>query len=227
MGSREPVRTVRPETPAPSRGRPRDADVDRRIVEAARQVYTDRGWAGFNFDIVAKTAGASKDAIYRRYESRMQLLIAALYVPTATPRFAPDGTLRDRLVQIARDVLNSWVDPNGLLVFRIFVEAASNPDLLEAYHHQAAFPHVRRMRDTIRQAIADGTLSDIDNSTAFIDALIGGLMMHVLATPPNLREAMLDKSETYLTGYVDLLLRGAGYQPENHADNHTAVTPKT
>ncbi|WP_216893668.1 hypothetical protein [Nocardia alni] len=40
-GAREPVHTVRPETPAQGRGRPRDADVDRRIIEAVRQVYTD------------------------------------------------------------------------------------------------------------------------------------------------------------------------------------------
>ena len=63
----------------PLRGRPRDADVDRKIIEAARRIYAERGWAGFNFGAVCKAAGVSKDAMYRRYSSREELLEVALH----------------------------------------------------------------------------------------------------------------------------------------------------
>ena len=65
----------------PRRGRRRDADVDRRILDVARAVYAERGWAGFNFDVVAHQARVSKDAIYRRYTSRIDLLLSTMAHP--------------------------------------------------------------------------------------------------------------------------------------------------
>lgn len=41
-------------------GRPRDPDVDRRIIEAALQVFGLSGWSGFSMEAVARTAGVGK-----------------------------------------------------------------------------------------------------------------------------------------------------------------------
>lgn len=198
---------------AAPRGRPRDADVDHRILEAARDIYLHRGWSGFNFDVVAKAASVSKDAIYRRYQSRQQLLLKSLRVrPGFEEDPGHDRGLRSLLIQVATENLDRWLDPEGFLLLRVFVESASNPELGEAYHAEVALVHIRHLRQVVRHAIDDGTLTSIASPTAFIDALLGGLLMHVIATPPDLREQMKAKAGEFVVEHVDLLLRGAGYR---------------
>jgi AcrR family transcriptional regulator len=198
---------------AAPRGRPRDVEVDHRILSAGRHIYLHRGWSGFNFDVVAKAAGVSKDAIYRRYRSRRQLLVASLNTGGGFPSDLAQGSdLRAALIHVARECLDRWLDPEGFLLLRVFVESASNPELAEAYHGQVALVHVRYRRHAVRQAIDDGRLASIAGPTAFIDALLGGLLMHVIATPPDLREQMKAKADRFVVDHVDLLLRGAGYR---------------
>ena len=51
-------------------GRRRDPELDERVLEAALTVYARQGWAGFNFDAVAREAGCGRPALYRRWQSK-------------------------------------------------------------------------------------------------------------------------------------------------------------
>ncbi|WP_161925744.1 TetR/AcrR family transcriptional regulator [Gordonia crocea] len=195
----------------PSRGRPRDADVDRKIIEAARSVYGERGWAGFSFGAVCRAAGVSKDAMYRRYASREDLLVAALHEEPIPINFDADADLRDQLIEIASLTLAAFASPEGMIPFRAFVDAATNPEVGELYYQQVAVAHVRYMYDLTNRAITEGRFSAIDRPTAFIDGLLGGLIMHVLATPPDKRSKMVAHADDFVRDHVDLILRGAGY----------------
>jgi AcrR family transcriptional regulator len=194
------------------RGRRRDADVDRRILDVARAVYAERGWAGFNFDVVAHQARVSKDAIYRRYASKIDLLLSTMaraadeHVPVV-----PQDDIRAYLISAANRYLEDYVSGNGLNSLRIFVEAPQNPELLEAFHRERAAPVVVQTRAAIRGAMEAGLLPDATSPTAVLDAILGGVVMHMLATPPDLRAKMLASSRDYLVGLVDLVLRGCGF----------------
>ncbi|GAB92350.1 TetR/AcrR family transcriptional regulator [Gordonia rhizosphera] len=194
------------------RGRPRDADVDHRVMDAARTIYRERGWAGFNFGAIAKAARVSKDSLYRRFDSREDLLVAALTVPPADVQLDGHGDIRGRLIAMAAETLAGFALPDGMIMFRVFVESASNPELRDVYHSQVALPHIKNVRRAVSEAIADGTLPEITNPTVFIDALLGGLVMHVMVTPAHLRDQMMEKSDQFVRDHVDLLLRGAGYR---------------
>jgi AcrR family transcriptional regulator len=194
------------------RGRRRDADVDRRILSVARAVYAERGWAGFNFDVIAHQARVSKDAIYRRYTSKIDLLLstmaraAAEHVPVV-----PQADTRAYLIAAANRYLEDFVSGHGLNSLRIFVEAPQNPELLEAFHRERAAPVVVQTRAAIRAAIDAGLLPNVTSPTAVLDAILGGVVMHVLATPPELREKMLASARDYVVELVDLVLSGCGY----------------
>jgi hypothetical protein len=56
-----------------------------------------------------------------------------------------------------------------------------------------------------------GQLPAATSSTAVLDAIFGGVVMHLLATPPELRDKMLAGAHGYLVDLVDLVLRGCGY----------------
>ena len=195
------------------RGRPRDADVDHRILEAARDIYLHRGWSGFNFDVVAKAASVSKDAIYRRYTSKTELLLATMaraavdHVPVV-----PQDDIREYLIAAAHRYFDDYVSGNGVNTLRIFVEAPQNPELLEAFHTERAAPVVVQTRAAIRAAMDAGLLPAATSPTAVLDGILGGVVMHLLATPPELRDKMLAGAHQYLVELVDLVLRGCGYQ---------------
>ncbi|WP_405181845.1 TetR/AcrR family transcriptional regulator [Nocardia sp. NBC_01377] len=192
-------------------GRPRDADVDRRIIESARSVYGERGWSGFNFRAVALHAGVSKDALYRRFESRAALLLAALTVPVARIDFEQYPDLRERLITLAKDTLAWWSEPDGIITFRLVVDSASIPEIRDIYYHNVLKPHRAYLRDWIQSVITRGRLTEIRDPTAFIDALMGGMMMRLVTTLPELRGQMATESDTYVRDLVDLLLAGADY----------------
>jgi AcrR family transcriptional regulator len=186
--------------------------VDRRILDVARAVYAERGWAGFNFDVVAHQARVSKDAIYRRYASKVDLLLSAMADSVADPvPPAPDGDIRAFLIAVANRYFDGYVSGNGLNSLRIYVEAPLNPELVEAYHRQRSAPVVTQTRAAIRAAMEAGVLPAATSPTAVLDAIVGGVVMHVLATPPDLKEKMLAGAPGYLVEFVDLVLRGCGY----------------
>jgi AcrR family transcriptional regulator len=194
------------------RGRRRDADVDRRILDVARAVYAERGWAGFNFDVVAHQARVSKDAVYRRYASKIDLLLSTM-ARTAAEHLpvVPQDDIRAYLIAAANRYLEDYVSGNGINSLRIFVEAPQNPELLEAFHRERAAPVVVQTRAAIRAAMEAGLLPYATSPTAVLDAILGGVVMHVLATPPDLSEKMLAGAPGYLAELVDLVLRGCGY----------------
>ena len=66
------------EPDGPLRGRPKSAELDEALLEAACTVLARQGYRGFSFDAVARVAGTTRPAIYRRWANRQDLLLAAL-----------------------------------------------------------------------------------------------------------------------------------------------------
>ncbi|GAA1176549.1 TetR/AcrR family transcriptional regulator [Streptomyces hebeiensis] len=75
------------------------ADVERAILEAARDELRERGYAGVTFEGVARRAATSKPVIYRRYSSRATLVFTALRTHFEDASPTPNtGTLRGDLI---------------------------------------------------------------------------------------------------------------------------------
>lgn len=200
-------------------GRPRDPKVDQRVLAAARQTYAERGWSGFNFDVVARAARVGKDALYRRFDSRGALLVAAMVRGDGDSArehaLTDDASLRDYLIAVGQDYFALYSSPSGFGFLRLWMEQPYNSELMEAFHGQASSPEVSRVRGVIRRAINLGILPRAESPTAMLDGLVGGLLMHILATPPGLRSKMLAAAESYVVQLVDVLLRGVGYDEKS------------
>ena len=66
--ARQPART----------GRPRDAQIDAAALDATATLLEESGYASLSVEEVARRAGTTKPAIYRRWPSRQDLVLAAL-----------------------------------------------------------------------------------------------------------------------------------------------------
>ena len=60
------------------RGRPRDNALDTAITDATKSVLLSDGYAAVNIDRVAKLAGTTRAAIYRRARTRGELVVGLL-----------------------------------------------------------------------------------------------------------------------------------------------------
>src|SRR3982751_4702663 len=69
--------------PKPQRGRPRDPERGRRILEAARRHFSEHGLERANVDAIAADAGVSKMTVYNNFGSKEGLFQAVVRDRTA------------------------------------------------------------------------------------------------------------------------------------------------
>jgi AcrR family transcriptional regulator len=100
--------------PSQGLGRPRQPDIDQRLLAATRELLAEVGYARLTVDAVAGRAGVGKAAIYRRYASRTELIYAALFAdPSLVHRadVVDTGSLAGDLRAEAVDLLSLFGDP--------------------------------------------------------------------------------------------------------------------
>ena len=117
---------------------PREAagEVDERILDAARQVFLERGLEGASIDEIARLAPASKPTIYARFPSKQALLMAVGLRNSAgvVARFesaAPaGGTVEERLASVASNLLRGLLSSDAVDLMRLSAgEARRFPEL--------------------------------------------------------------------------------------------------
>lgn len=143
-------------------GRVRDASIDERVLEVAGQHLADHGFEGMSMAAVARAAGTTRQALYRRWPSKIELAEAVV------------GQLGDPRRELAagRDEPAPFVDPFGDLVVELtdFAAGVSGPGRLrlvgtmlqdttdrsvqERYRAHVVAPRRRRIRSILEQAIA-------------------------------------------------------------------------
>ena len=93
-------------------GRPRNADNDIAILEAATAILFEKGYAGLTIDGVASAAGVSRPTIYRRWASKPELVIAALAHRTGVAIPVPNtGSVRRDLMAVQRHQIREFNNP--------------------------------------------------------------------------------------------------------------------
>ncbi len=68
----------------------RDPAVDRAVLDAARSLLVERGYAATSIDAIATRAGVSRPAIYRRWPSKAHLIAKAVFPDVGSGEAAPD-----------------------------------------------------------------------------------------------------------------------------------------
>ena len=190
---------------ATQHGRPRDPGVDRRVAGAAIALFGEAGWAGFSMEAVAKRAGVGKASIYLRWHSKEDLLVEALRQRVGVIADVDTGTLRDDLIQLARQVLDLYLGTAGRAALRLGLDGAQIPGLagqLDALRRS----EVLAARGIVHRGIRRGEIPASTSVTLLLDTLIGGATIHVQSTPPERWDALREKAASYAEQLVDFLL---------------------
>jgi TetR/AcrR family transcriptional regulator, mexJK operon transcriptional repressor len=116
----------------------------RQIVEAAREVFMEDGFAEASMDEIVRKAGVSKRTLYNYYASKeeifidvMQRQLGLLYEDFGTDRKRSEA-LADQLQRIGIDMLRIANSPETLSLFRITAaEAHRFPKLARQFFEQS------------------------------------------------------------------------------------------
>jgi AcrR family transcriptional regulator len=156
LGERGAVRTGRP---------PRElaGEVEARILEAARRVFLERGFAGASIEEIAGLARAGKPTIYARFPGKDALLAAVVMHKVAANiaeygRHVPTGaTVEDRLVDIGATVLHWVLEADNIGLVRLAIAEASRfPDLASSVHRMAR----ERATEAVARLLGEAAQSD-------------------------------------------------------------------
>jgi AcrR family transcriptional regulator len=71
------------------RGRPRREGADESILEGARLLLSEVGYAALTVDAVAERVGVAKTTVYRRWPTKRELIAAALTATSSSPSDLP------------------------------------------------------------------------------------------------------------------------------------------
>jgi AcrR family transcriptional regulator len=179
--------------------------VDRRIAQAALDVFGDAGWAGFAMETVARRAGVGKASLYLRWSSKEALLTDALTAGLPQVSDVDTGTLPDDLVQLATQMLYLYAGPSSRASLRLPLEAPTIPGVAEHYEAMRT-AQIAAARAIVRRGIDRGELPPTASITLLLDTLTGGAMMHALSTPPDRRAALAKDTAAHARRLVDFLL---------------------
>ena len=195
-------------------GRPRDPDVDRKIAQAALDLFGEAGWAGFAMDTVARRAGVGKASLYLRWNSKEALLTDAVTMRMSRVTDADTGTLRGDLTELAEQMLDLYAGPDSRAAMRLGLEAGAIPGVAEHYEGVRR-SQVLAARAIVRRGIDRGELTPDTPVTLLLDTLAGGAMMHALSTPPDRKDSLTRDIRTHAGQLVSFLLRAVTTQADN------------
>jgi AcrR family transcriptional regulator len=194
-----------PVTPA-APGRPRDPGVDRRIAQAALDLFAEAGWAGFAMETVARRAGVGKASLYLRWSSKEAMLADAVTLRLARAADVDTGTLRGDLVELATQMLDVYGGETGRAALRLGLEAAAIPRVAEHYEEMRQ-AQITAARAIVRRGIDRGELTADTPVTLLLDTLAGGAMVHVMAARPPRPASRAPRTGDYATRLVTFLMR--------------------
>jgi len=189
-------------------GRPRDPQVDQAILTATLELLGEDGFDGLSIEAVAARAGVGKTTVYRRWPSKIPLVVDALTAMKApTVSAVPDDMpTREALVR----AMSGFTKPHEGSAARVLaglVDAMSrNEELADAVRTVLVAERERGLVAVIERGKARGEIRSEVDARVMVDLLGGPVVLRRLITgqPVNQRLAHT---------IVDLVLDGAAPTP--------------
>ncbi|WP_241523502.1 TetR/AcrR family transcriptional regulator [Mycobacterium sp. IEC1808] len=163
------------------RGRPRDTSLDTAIANAAEAVLLSHGYAAINIDRVAKVAGTTRAAIYRRAKTRGELVVGLLVNRFGVDPAPDSGNLKEdlRLVQeLQRAFFNDPVIRIALP--GLLADAHADSDLSDVVFERFMAPRRDSVAAMLGRAAERGEIPLPAQPSVVSDLLTGPLLLRAV-----------------------------------------------
>lgn len=144
-------------------GRPRDPQIDSAVLDATLAVLAQSGYGRLTLEEVARRAGTTKPAIYRRWPNRQRLVLAALGHKLGNPRAPDTGCTLCDLDDCLKLFVAAFRRMPPDVLGPLFADCAGDRELRTAFMTTLFEPPRAAVRETLERAHAQGDLrADVD-----------------------------------------------------------------
>lgn len=191
--------------PKSSPGRPRSQEVHQAILRATLDLLAEVGYHGLSIEAIAKSAGVGKATIYRRYDSKEELIADAIE-HNRPKRIIPDtGSFWADLDSVHNQAAEIDLSPLGRQTVAMIIGLAStNPQFAEIYWKKYVAPRRKAVSVIFDRAKARGELSQTVDTELICDLMTGLLFKSILFQPD-------EPIEAYMRRALNFLLKGDRY----------------
>lgn len=197
--------------PAPKFRRRAEARPDE-VLDAALDLFMEKGFAATRVDDIAKRAGLSKGAIYLYFPSKeaiLEGLVRRAILPVAQSALstldAYEGDPRVIIAMVIRTLGARFSDPRTLAIPKVVLrEVLGFPHLAEMYRREVLDRAIPTIEKLIARGIEQGYLRPVDPELT-VRSIVGPIMLHVV-----------------LAEVFDLMPEG-GFEIEKLIDNHLTI----
>lgn len=164
-----------------ARGRPRDVRVDQSILDAALDLFLEDGFDTMSIESVAERAGVGKTTIYRRWQSKEELVVATIGTLYEGMDIPDTGDVRADLTTVVRHMHGLIQNTKaGRALPRMAGELARGSPLGHAYMRTVLAPRLEAVGAALQRAEDRGDLrSDLDVEIA-VASIVGPMMFLAL-----------------------------------------------
>jgi AcrR family transcriptional regulator len=188
-------------------GRPRDPDISRRCLDAARELYAAGGSSAVTFESVSRQAGVGRPAVYRRWDSAEQLLVTALENFEFGIEIHEFGDVRSELVAFTRGLMDYFASSDGAVVLRLMIEIHQQSPLRRVLGNIAAEKTLHTAEGIIQRGIDRGELRAGVSATMLTGMLSGAALYESMARRQGL--SLSTPGDDYAADLVDFVLSHA------------------
>jgi AcrR family transcriptional regulator len=162
------------------------------LLDAAREVFLERGYANATIDAVVERAGGSKATVYDLFDNKEGLFAALVAEVTEelsglVKNDAQDGKIEDDLRDFGQRYLQILTRPERLALFRLVIgESGRVPEVGDIFYRAGPQVIFQRVADILRSAASRGQvqIEDVEcMAHFFLDALRGHIHLQVLLNP--------------------------------------------
>lgn len=178
----------------PQRGRPRDASRDDALRQAALEVMAEVGYRALTMDAVAARARAGKATIYRRWESKLDLVIDTCTQLATQNLAAPDtGSLAGDLREFLSSFAAFLSGPIGKAAQALVGELPHEPELAAAFRETFLISQRDVLRGIMDRAAERGELKADAPRGMAVEIAGAALIYRLMLTGDPLDEPFVEK----------------------------------
>jgi len=160
-------------------GRPRNPEIDASVLDATLAVLDELGYRRLSLEEVARRAGTTKPAIYRRWPNRQRLVLAALALRLSDARAPDTGCTLCDLDECLKLFVASYERMPPDVIGPLFADCAGDDELRAAFMTTLFDPPRAAVKETLDRAHARGDLRDDVQRDLILD--LAGSLIHYRA----------------------------------------------
>lgn len=183
-------------------GRPRSREIDESLITATLGILDEQGYPGISLEAVARRAGTSRPAIYRRWSGRPPLVLAAIASRLDIPTPPDTGCTLCDIDESFNVFLAAYRTIRPETLSALYADCAPVPELRAQYLTTIIEPARSAVGQTLDRAVARGDLRDTIDRDLLLDVV--GSLVHYRAmfSPEHLGDAEAQHA-------LEVLLQGA------------------